>query len=165
MRRVARYLLLILPVVALAANSPDEHFYKSLAEGSLAEVEAGKLAQHKSNDPSITKFAAMMVRDHSAANEQLKTLAESKNISLPTKPSVTQMAAKAKLDVLSGDSFNKAYIQNQVSGHEATVKLLQKEIASGGDADARAFAEKVLPTVQGHLRAVDSLADNAGIKR
>jgi len=164
MKRVARYVLFALPALAFAANSPDEHFYKSLAEGGLAEVEAGQLAQKKSNDPAITKFAAMMVRDHSAANEQLKTLADSKNISLPKRPSVTEMAAKAKLEALSGDSFNKAYIKNQVSGHEATVKLLQKEIASGQDADAKAFAEKVLPTVQGHLKAIDAIADNADIK-
>lgn len=164
MKRVASYVMFAMPALAFAANSPDEHFYKALAEGGLAEVEAGQLAQQKSNDPAITKFAAMMVRDHSAANEQLKTLAESKSISLPSKPSATQMAAKAKLKVLSGDSFNKAYIKNQVSGHEATVKLLQKEISSGQDAEAKAFAEKVLPTVQGHLKAIDSIADNAGIK-
>ncbi len=51
-------------------------------------------------------FGAMMVKDHSAANDKLKTLASSKNITLPTSASIGQMATKAKLEVLSGDTFD-----------------------------------------------------------
>jgi putative membrane protein len=164
MKLIAWCAVLALPVLAFAASSPDEHFYKALAEGGLAEVEAGQLAQQKSSDPQIVKFAAMMVKDHSAANEQLKALADSKGISLPSKPGMTQMAEKAKLDMLSGDTFNKSYIKNQVASHQDTIKLLRKEIASGQDADAKAFAQKILPTVRSHLKAIDEIADGAGIK-
>jgi predicted outer membrane protein len=44
------------------------------------------------------------------------------------------------------------------------VSLLETEISSGQDADAKAFAESVLPTVKHHLRAVRELASEEGVK-
>jgi putative membrane protein len=107
----------------------------------------------------------MMVKDHSAANERLKTLAESKNISLPTTSSVGQMADKAKLEVLSGDTFDSSYIKGQIAAHQDTVALFKKEIASGQDPDAKAFAQKTLPTVRSHLKAINAIAAAAGVSK
>src|ERR1700730_11243945 len=68
------------------ADNPDMSFYKKAAEGGLAEVELGKLAQEKSPTQSVKDLGAMMVKDHSAANRKLETVAASKNIKLPTSP-------------------------------------------------------------------------------
>ena len=105
----------------------------------------------------------MMVKDHSAANEKLKTLAVTKNIDLPTSASVSQIATKAKLDVLSGDTFDKSYIKSQVRAHRATIALFRKEIASGQDADAKAFATATLPTLRAHMKAINAIAADAGV--
>jgi putative membrane protein len=157
--------LLIIPALALAADSnPDSSFYKALAEGGIAEVEAGQLAQNKSSNDQVKQFAATMVKDHSAANDELKTLAASKNITLPDHSSVMQKAAHAKLDILSGETFDKAYVRNQIKAHRQTVSLLNKEIGTGQDADAKAFAQKILPTVRSHLKMAYGLADSLGVK-
>jgi putative membrane protein len=147
---------------AAAADSPDASFYKNAAEGGIAEVEAGKLAQQKSANPQVKSFGAMMEKDHTAANDKLKTLADSKNISLPSSSSVGQMADKAKLEVLTGATFDKSYIKGQVTAHQDTIALFKKEIASGQDPDAKAFARKTLPTVRAHLKAINALASAAG---
>jgi putative membrane protein len=170
MKRALALLLLASPLsawapLAVAADSPDASFYKNAAEGGIAEVEAGKLAQQKSGNSQVKNFGAMMVKDHSAANEQLKTLAESKNISLPTTSSVGQMADKAKLEVLSGDTFDSSYIKGQIAAHQDTVALFKKEIASGQDPDAKAFAQKTLPTVRSHLKAINAIAAAAGVSK
>ena len=60
--------------------------------------------------------------------------------------------------MLSGDTFDKSYIKGQISAHRDTLKLLHKEIATGQDEDAKAFAKSILPTVQGHLKAIRVLA-------
>jgi putative membrane protein len=73
-------------------------------------------------------------------------------------------ANTCKLEVLTGDTFDKAYIKNQVSAHERTVSLFKKEIASGTDAQAKAFAKETLPTVQAHLRKIRPIAAQAGVK-
>ncbi|MEO7207542.1 MAG: DUF4142 domain-containing protein [Steroidobacteraceae bacterium] len=157
-------LMLSLPVVAFAASNPDASFYKHAAEAGIAEVDAGHLAQDKGKSQQIKDFGAMMVKDHSAANDKLQTLASSKNITLPTSASVGQMAAKAKLDVLSGETFDKSYVKGQISAHRQTIALFRKEISSGQDADAKSFATATLPTVRAHLKAIDAIASDMGIK-
>jgi len=155
-------LMLIIASAAAFAAAPDASFYKTLAQGGIAEVEAGKLAQQKGADPKVKDFGAMMVKDHSAANEQLKALAAGKGIDLPGSSSTSQMAAKAKLEVLSGGTFDKSYVEDQVKAHRETVELLKKELATGQDPDAKAFAQKVLPTVESHLRAINQIAAAGG---
>ena len=157
-------LMLGLPALAIAASNPDASFYKSAAEGGIAEVEAGQLAQDKGNSQQVKDFGAMMVKDHSAANEKLKTLASSKDVTLPSSPSVGQMASKTKLKVLSGDTFDKSYVKGQIGAHRQTIALFRKEISSGQDADAKAFAAATLPTVRAHLKAITAIAADMGIK-
>jgi putative membrane protein len=164
MKHVMLVALSALPVAAFAASgTPDMSFYKSLAEGGIAEVRDGKLAQQKSADPKVKDFAAMMVKDHTAANEELMALAQSKGIKLPGGPGIGADTKKAELDVLTGETFDKSYVKSQVKGHRETVDLLQKEISSGQDAQAKAFAQKVLPTVQSHLKAIEGIATSMGI--
>lgn len=152
-----------LPLVAYAADNPDSSFYKNIAEAGLAEVSDATLATQSATDPKLKDFAAMMIKDHSAANDKLAALAGTKDIKLPTSASVSEMATHAKLKLESGDTFDKAYIKDQVSAHRAAIRLLRKEIATGQDADARDFAKSVLPTIQGHLKSINALAAADGV--
>jgi putative membrane protein len=156
-------LALALPMAAFSASNPDASFYKHAAEGGIAEVEAGRLAQDKSSSQQIKDFGAMMIKDHSAANDKLQSIAAGKNITLPTSSSVGQMASKAKLEVLSGGTFDKSYVKGQVSAHRETIALFRKEISSGQDTDAKAFATATLPTVRAHLKAITAIATDLGI--
>jgi putative membrane protein len=156
--------LCLLPALAWAVDSsPDAKFYGALAEGGNGEVELGQLASERGNDPGVRDFGALMVKDHSAANEQLQTLAATKNLKLPDGSGLRGHAKKLELEALRGDAFDKAYISSQIKAHEATVALLQKESAAGADADARAFAGKVLPTVRSHLSMARKLGDSLGV--
>ena len=170
MRRLLALLALASPVAVWApltamASSPDASFYKHAAHGGIAEVEAGNLAQQKSTNPKVKDFGAMMVKDHTAANNKLKALADSKSVSLPSSSSVGQMATKAKLEVFSGETFDKSYVKRQIKAHEDTVDLFQKEIASGKDADAKAFAKESLPTIRSHLKAIRAIAASVGVSK
>jgi putative membrane protein len=158
MNRLLAFLIIGLPLAAFAATNPDASFYEHAAEGGIFEVDAGNLAQQKSTNQQVKDFGAMMVKDHSAANQKLQSIAASKNVSLPSSASVGQMATKAKLDVLSGATFDKSYIKSQISAHQQTITLFKKEIAAGQDADAKAFASDTLPTVQAHLKAIRAIA-------
>jgi len=156
-------LMLIAPLAAFAASNPDAAFYKNAAEAGISEVEAGKLAQDKASNQKVKDFGAMMVSDHSAAGEKLKALAASKDMTLPSSSSVGQMANKAKLEVLSGETFDKSYIKGQLKAHREAVALFKKESTTGQDADAKAFAAATLPTLRSHLKAVTALASDAGV--
>jgi putative membrane protein len=148
---------------ALAAQNPDAALYKKAAEGGTAEVELGKLAQDKSSTANVKEFGAMMVSDHSAANDKLKAVAAKKSIKLPTSPSVEQQATKAKLEVLSGSAFDKSYIKGMVEDHEQDIKEFQAEAASGQDPDTKAFAAATLPTLRTHLKKIQAIATAQGV--
>jgi putative membrane protein len=165
MKRTICAMLLTAPLLVFAADkSPDESFLKDAAQAGIAEVEAGKLAQEKGSSQAVKDFGAMMVKDHTAAGDKLKTVATAEGVDLPSNSSMTQMAGKTKLEVLSGETFDKAYIKGQVSAHEDTLALLKKEVASGQDAKAKAFATEVLPTVRGHLKKIQKIAADAGVQ-
>jgi putative membrane protein len=164
MKSLLALLVLIAPLAAFGADSnPDATFYMKAAEGGIAEVDAGNLAQQKGDSQAVKDFGAMMAKDHSAANDKLQALAASKNISLPTSASIGEMATKAKLDVLSGDTFDKSYIKSQIEDHRGAIALFKKEIASGQDPDAKAFASATLPTLRTHLKKINAIAAVAGV--
>ena len=104
-----------------------------------------------------------MVKDHTAANNKLKALAASEQVSLPDTPSLMQKASKTKLNMLSGDGFDKSYVKNMIDDHKDDIKEFQKEISDGKDPQVKAFASATLPTLQKHLQKIESIAASAGI--
>jgi putative membrane protein len=163
MRYVAALSILLLPLAAFSADIPDLKFYRDAAEGGMAEVAMGNLAQQKAQSPSVKDFGAQMVKDHAAANQKLKALAQSKNITLPANPSVAEMETKSKLQLLSGQTFDKSYIKGMLKDHEEDIAEFKKEAASGKDPEARAFASATLPTLEAHLKKIQAIAANAGV--
>lgn len=151
--------------LAFGADDPDASFYKKAAEGGMFEVDTGNQAAKASNNQQIKDFGQMLATDHTAANDKLKSIAATKNISLPSTASVGQMAQKAKLDVLTGDTYDKSFVNTQIKAHEQTIALFKKEIATGQDADAKAFAAATLPTLRKHLKQARSIAAQAGYTR
>lgn len=166
MRKLFAMIALVSPLavapLAFGASDPDKSFYKNAAESGIFEVDAGNQAQQKASDQQVKDFGAMMVKDHTAANDQLKSLAASKNVSLPSTASVSQMAEKGKLDVLTGDTYDKSYIKGQIKAHREAIALFKKEIAQGQDADAKSFAQSTLPTLEKHYKMAKDIAMKNG---
>jgi putative membrane protein len=143
-------------------TSPDAAFYRKAAEDGIAEVELGNLAQQKSANPSVKEFGALVVSEDSVASEKLRGVAGSKNIKLPTKPSWEQRAAKSKLETLSGDAFDKTYVNDMIKDHEDNIRVFSKESSAGEDPDAKAYAAATLPTLQAHLAKLKQIAASTG---
>jgi putative membrane protein len=163
MQRAIVLSMLLGPFAVFAADNPDAGFYKHAAEGGISEVQLGNVAQEKSANPGVQEFGAMMVKDHTAANDKLKAIAASKGISLPTSASMGQMATKAKLEVLTGETFDKSYIKAMVKDHQEDIAEFKKEAASGQDPDAKAYAAATLPTLQKHLKKIQAIAAQTNI--
>jgi len=136
----------------------DKKFIKDAADGGLAEVELGQLAASKGSSDEVKKFGQRMVDDHGKANDQLKQLASSKQVNLPTEPSAKHKATKAKLEKLSGDQFDKAYVAEMLKDHKKDVAEFQRESQSAKDPEVKSFASQTLPTLQDHLKQVQSMA-------
>jgi putative membrane protein len=138
----------------------DQHFVMEAATAGMAEVELGKLATVSATNDAVKTFGQRMVDDRTKANEELKTLAQSKNIPLPTAIDGKHKATHDRLAKLSGAQFEQAYMQAMVADHRQAVALFQKESQAGKDTDVKAWAAKTLPTLRDHLKQAQD-ADKA----
>ena len=139
-------------------DAMDRHFIRKAGQGGLAEVELGKLATEKGQSEEVKKFGQRMVDDHSKANDQLKQLAESKGVTLPTQLDAKDEATKKRLEKLSGEKFDRAYMNDMVQDHTKDVSEFKKESTTAKDPDVKSFASQTLPTLQDHLKEARSIA-------
>ncbi|KAA8718195.1 DUF4142 domain-containing protein [Pseudomonas cannabina] len=147
--------------VAVAAQDADDFVEDASAKG-IAEVQLGKLAlDEKDISPSVKEFAEQMVKDHTAANEKLATIAKDKKLEVSDDPMLMDKA-KALILEMRKKSFDQAYANNQVVAHEETIKLYEEEANNGKDPELMAFAKATLPTLKEHLAHAKKLAAEHG---
>jgi putative membrane protein len=129
----------------------DWEFAIAAADGGMAEVELGKLAESKGTDPQVKAFGQSMVADHGKANEELKALAQQKNISIPDSVSDKYKKKYDDLSEKSGAEFDKAYIENMIEDHEKDIDAFRKESEDGKDPELKSWAAAKLPILTHHL--------------
>lgn len=130
----------------------DRTFVMKAAQGGLAEVEAGKLAQRKAQDEAVKRFAQHMVDDHSKANEELASLARSKNVDVPSALDRQHKARMERLEKLSGPAFDREYMKLMVNDHGKTVADFEKHSKGGKDGELKQWAGSKLPALREHLK-------------
>lgn len=143
----------------IAVVEDDAEFTTETAAGGMAEVELSKLALQKSSNAQVKDFATMMVKDHGMANEELKTIAYNKNISLPAALDEDHQKMWDNLNGKSGKDFDKAYVNDMVDGHQKALDRLEKQAKDGADAELKAFAAKTTPIVKAHLDQIKRIKD------
>ena len=98
-----------------------------------------------------------MVDDHSRANEDLKQLASTKGVTLPTELDAKHKSELAKMSKLTGADFDKAYSKSMLSDHVKDVAAFEKQSQKAADPDLKAFAAKTLPVLEEHLQLARAL--------
>jgi putative membrane protein len=147
------------PKPAHAAVS-DAQFAKKAAQGGMAEVKLGKLAQEKGTSDSVKKFGQRMVEDHTKAGDELKRAAAQENINLPQDVSAKDKATYDSLSKLSGAAFDRAYARDMVKDHEEDIAEFNKEASGGKNPAIKDFATQTLPTLQDHLKEAKEMRQN-----
>ena len=167
-----------------ALSGDDRKFIMNAAHGGMMEVKLGQMAADKATSADVKAFGQRMVDDHSKANTELMALAAQKGVALPGASDAAMMSdqqgrtdtaassqhharvetntgetlddqkAMNKLSGLSGDAFDREYINMMVKDHEKDVKEFEKVSTKAKDPDVRAFAAKTLPTLRDHLQQV-----------
>ncbi len=142
-------------------SQTDERMLKQLAESNLAEISVGKIAQDKAQSDEVKSFARKMVDDHTKALDDLKQLAQAKGVTLPTEPDKQHMAMERKLQALSGDKFDKQYMQQAGDrAHKETHRLLQRASSRAEDTDLKNYANKTISVVEGHQQMAKDTTRN-----
>ena len=140
----------------------DQTFVKKAAEGGMAEVDLGNVAKQNGSNDAVKQFGDHMVTDHGKANDELKSLAQQKNWTLPSEPKAADKSKKDRLSKMNGADFDKAYMRDMVMDHQKDVKEFQKCASSCSDPDLKAWAAKTVPTLQDHLKMAKDAAKEVG---
>ena len=123
----------------------------------MLEVELGKLAQKNGMSTLVKDFGKMMETDHTKANDELKNLAQAKNITLPTMMSNDNQKMYNDMMAMKGADFDKHYVDHMVDDHEDDVEMFRKTSMNAADPDIKAFAAKTLPTLEMHLQKIKEI--------
>jgi putative membrane protein len=121
------------------------------------DIETGKLAVEKAHDKQVKDFAELMVRDHTAVNEKAAALA--KKLGVTPEETDTSKSLKAdgdkviaKLKTLEGAEFDKAYVDNEVTYHDAVIGVLKKTLVPNTkNAELKSLLESAAPIFDAHL--------------
>lgn len=152
--------ILALAVSATFAQSAapnDAQIAAIVVAANAVDIEAGRLAQSKTKNAEVKKFAQLMIADHGGVNKQavelvtrLKVTPEENDISKSLKQSGADTLARLK--ALKGVEFDKAYVDNEVAYHQAVMNALDKTlIPSAQNAELKALLVKVRPAFVAHL--------------
>jgi len=132
-------------------SAADKKFVTKLASANTAEIQAAQLAPQKSSDPKLKDIAQTILTDHTAAGQKLTTLAQQKGLKIPTALDAKDQKEIDKFNTLSGKKFDRAYVKDEIKDHKAALALLKNESLHGQDADIKALADELTPTIQKHL--------------
>jgi putative membrane protein len=137
----------------------DQNMMREMAYSNIAEIETGKIAQSQSQNAQVKTFAQKMIDDHTKAQQDLQQLADAKGVKLPTEPDAKHKAAAKKLAALSGDKFDKRYLQQGgLSDHRNTHRLLARAQDRATDPDLKALVTKTMPIVDQHLTMAQDMS-------
>jgi putative membrane protein len=135
----------------------DAQIASIVVTANQVDIDAGKLAESKASHADVKQFAQQMVTDHSGVNKQATELVTKLKVTPqdnPTSQSLKTGGEKnvAHLKTLSGTAFDKAYIDQEVTYHEAVLKAVDTTlIPSAQNADLKALLVKVRPAFVAHL--------------
>ena len=141
-------------------SQQDQTFMTQNAQTDLAEITVGQLASQRATTAPIRQAAQTIASDHQQVLSKLQDLARNLRVTLPNSPDPAQQQLAQQLNAASGTSFDQAYLQAMVQGHQTSISQTQQEIQSGSNPQVIDFAKSYLPGAQKHLQLVQQLSAN-----
>ncbi|HVH40794.1 MAG TPA: DUF4142 domain-containing protein [Labilithrix sp.] len=128
----------------------------ALEIANTAAVEHGTVARTKAQSEAVKQFAAMVVSDHSAANERLHSLAAQRGLRPEASPVSDAMSAESttfakRLEPLAGAAFDKSYMDTQIVTHVKLLAVIDDVLAPAvADAQLEELVKTLRSTVAVH---------------
>jgi putative membrane protein len=144
-------------------NTWDQDKIKEFADeaalGGMMEVELGKVAQNKAMSQQVRDFGKMKEKDHSEANNKLKTALESVNLNVPESMDQEHQDKVADLNKKAGKEFDKDYIDNIVQAHKDDIDEFEEAQKNLPDGELRIWVENTLPVLRQHLIQAETIQE------
>jgi putative membrane protein len=149
--------LLALAGSAAAQAPTDAQIAAIVVTANQVDIDAGKLAEANGTDAQVKAFGKQMASDHMGVNKQASDLVTKLGVKPEDNPTAQSLKAGGeanmkKLKGLKGAAFDKAYIDNEVTYHQAVLDAVDKTlIPNAQNAELKALLVKVRPAFVAHL--------------
>lgn len=143
-------------------SEEDRNFVLNTAQAGMTEVNLGVIARKKATNQESKSFAEQMIKDHTAANNKLKEIAEQKGMMVPTALNAEHQALVDKFNAMNKKEFDKAYAAQMVADHKKVADSLESQSGKGDDA-LQNFSKETLPTIKHHLKMAENMQANKGM--
>ncbi len=135
---------------------------------NTTEILLAELAAKQAASRQVKQIARTLVADHSRNREQLQALAQKLSLNLPSAP-VAQTdvadstALPADLRDKSGAEFDKVFVRHEIEEHQANIeKIRNKLIPAAQNEQVRAYLQKTVTAMEGHLAALKLAGQQIG---
>ena len=141
-------------------SSQDKQFLKDTAQDSNYEIKTGQLALQKSSSADVKQYANMLVRDHTRLNQETAAAESAVKMEATSAGSMSlgDTASYAKLKLLSGDSFDQAYIKGLVKGNADSEREGKAEASGSAVPAIKKLAEHRVALDTKHTQKAEQLA-------
>lgn len=149
---------------ANAAGPSDPQIAHIAYTAGVLDVAAGKQALARSHNKTVRAFAQEMIRDHEVVN--VKALALVKKLHVTPQDNATSKgltkaaaATRVRLSHLSGQAFDRAYIDNEVAYHKTVNGALEGTlIPSANNGELKSLLETGLNLFREHQAHAEQIA-------
>ena len=151
-----------------AQGVTDAQIAAIVVTANQVDIDAGNLAAARSASADVRKFAQQMVTDHTGVNKQAGELVAKLKVTPETNSTSESLKAGgeknvASLKALTGDAFDKAYIEHEVAYHEQVLQALDKTLIPGAkNAELKSLLIKVRPAFVAHLEHAKHVRSSLG---
>jgi len=151
---------------ASAQKLTDPEIAHVAVTANKIDIDYAEIAQKRSRNQDVEKFAKTMASDHKAVIDQAVALVTKLKVT-PKDNGVSQKLmtdadkTKKMLESKSGAAFDKAYIDNEVAYHKAVIAAVENLlIAQAQNAELKSLLQKVDPTLKAHLAHAEMIQSN-----
>ena len=155
-----------------AGDAPtDPQIVGIVVTANQIDIDHAKVALSKSKNKEVRDFAQQMVTDHKALQKSVSDLGAKLNVTpadSETRNSLESQAQQTteKLSALNGRAFDKAYIENEVSYHQAVINAVSSVlIPNAQNAALKGALQSAAPLFQGHLEHAQTVKADLGNKK
>ncbi len=111
-----------------AEHADVQGFINDMTIAGFTEVQLGKVATERAASADVKAFGRMMVKDHSQAGDELKTVAAQMEVQQPAQLDQKHKDLIDKLSRLQGAEFDREYINAMVQGHQEVLGKLRARV-------------------------------------
>ena len=128
----------------------DAEFVEETVASKYAEIKLAEVANQRSRNADVKKVAELIRTDHSSALNELKMLAQAKEISVPVEET---QASKRKMDDFTqetGNEFDQKWCKEMIDLHENNIDKFENRLEKTDDAELKSWISKTLPALRTH---------------